>query len=375
MNETPDLHHFLSDPKIVEHYSLLEEVGVFAHIDSLNKEIRDYKDLLDGAMDIFNRTNIEEIMDATVRQISDQFLPGFIVFLWKPHQNKEEITIKGYQNYKNVEISLKIESITPFEAFFQTHPKPVNFDLLESQTEAATTFSTLKQLKPELVAPIMGPSNLYGLIIIGHRMLEKEYTPRELTFLEELMSFVSQAIQNHLHYEQSVRDVKTGLFNHGFFMTRLMEEIARTRRRDDISSLIVIDVDKFKNFNDSYGHLAGDRVLECLAQTIKGSVRTEDVPSRFGGEEFTILLPSSNRDAAWLVAERLRNSVAEMEVPWEPPLPQVTISLGIVTFDKQAGLTADDIIKRADAALYQSKEQGRNRSTVWEPSTPEHTEN
>jgi diguanylate cyclase (GGDEF)-like protein len=360
-----DLEDFLSNPQIVEHYSLLEKIGVFRHIDSLNKEIRTYKELLSGAMDIFNRTNIAEIMDATVRQISDQFLPGFILFLWKPHQNKEEVTIKGYRNYKVVDLSLNIESLAPFESFFLKYPKPVSYDLLESHVGDFEAARALGKLNPELVMPIMGPSGLYGMIFVGHKMLGEVYTSRELTFIEQLMSFVSQAIQNHLHYEHSVRDVKTGLFNHGFFMTRLNEEIARSKRNDDSSSLIVIDVDRFKNFNDTYGHLAGDKVLEFLAQMIKRNVRTGDVPCRFGGEEFTILLPGSTRDIAWLVAERLRTSVASMEVPWDPPLPQVTISLGVVIFDRQTDVPADEIIHRADIALYQSKERGRNRATFW----------
>jgi diguanylate cyclase (GGDEF)-like protein len=179
------------------------------------------------------------------------------------------------------------------------------------------------------------------------------------------MSFVSQAIQNHLHYQQSLRDVKTGLYNHGFFMTRLNEELERSNRKGFSSSLIVMDVDKFKNFNDAFGHLAGDRVLECIALAIKQGVRTADIPSRFGGEEFTVLLPDADKDIAWLVAERLRISISGMKVPWEPPLPQVTISLGIFTFTSNEVLSVAEIIKRADEAMYLSKERGRNRSTVW----------
>jgi diguanylate cyclase (GGDEF)-like protein len=126
-----------------------------------------------------------------------------------------------------------------------------------------------------------------------------------------------------------------------------------------------MDVDKFKNFNDSYGHLAGDRVLESLAFTIKQTVRVEDIPSRFGGEEFTVLLPNTPRQTSWLVAERLRLAVAAMKVPWEPPLPQVTISLGVVSFDNRTNASGNDIISRADEALYQSKQNGRNRTSVW----------
>jgi len=128
-----------------------------------------------------------------------------------------------------------------------------------------------------------------------------------------------------------------------------------------------MDVDKFKDFNDNYGHLAGDQVLEKLAQVIKQSVRSEDIPSRFGGEEFTVLLPSTDITTAWKISERLRISVAAMRVPWETPLPQVTISLGVFAFDKDSEMDTIDILRRADEALYVSKAKGRNCSTIWDP--------
>jgi diguanylate cyclase (GGDEF)-like protein len=359
---------FLSNPNIVKNYSLLQEIGVFKHIDQLNKEIRDYKNLLAGAADVFQRTSVDEILDAAVWQISDRFLPSFIIFLWKPHQAKNDINIRCYKNYKQVDQNVGIQSVSAFEPFFKQYPKPIAFDMFAFQVKDKVSPEDLEPmniLDPELLIPILGPSGLYGIVMVGRKMLEEEYYSGELLFLEQLMSFVSQAIQNHLHYEYSVRDVKTGLFNHGFFMTRLSEEIVRTQRSGDIASLMVMDVDKFKNFNDSYGHLAGDRVLESLAHTIKQTVRAGDIPSRFGGEEFTILLPNTSRQTAWVVAERLRNAIASMKVPWEPPLPQVTISIGVVSFDKSTNATAEEIIHRADEALYQSKENGRNRTSVW----------
>ncbi|GHU08523.1 diguanylate cyclase [Spirochaetia bacterium] len=365
MARTQEERDFFSSPGVLEHYIILREIGVFRYIDSLNKEIHNYKNLLSGAADIFNRTSIEEIMDATVWQISDHFLPSFITFLWKPMQNREDVTIKSYKNYKLVDLSIKLQTIAPFEPYFQKHREPVSFQQLAGQMTGVPALSALKELQPALVIPILGLSGLYGLILVGRKLLEDDYTLQELDFVRRLMSFVSQAIQNHLHYEHSVRDVKTGLFNHGFFMTRLSEEIARAKRTGESSSLIVIDVDKFKDFNDSYGHLAGDRVLESLAYMIKQNVRAEDIPSRFGGEEFTIVLPNTDRATAWVVAERLRTSIAEMQVSWDPPLPQVTISLGLVTFTRSTGLSAESVINRADEALYQSKARGRNRTTVW----------
>jgi diguanylate cyclase (GGDEF)-like protein len=356
---------FLANPQIVENYSFLQGIGVFKYVDSLNREIRSYKNLFSGALEIFNRTSIDEIMDVTVWQISDHFLPSFIVFLWKPLQNKEDVVIKSYKNYKMVEMDLNLETISPFEPFFRKYSKPINYDLLSYEMGESGPAQAFKKLHPELVIPILGPSGLYCLVLVGRKILGDEYSAAELVYLQNLMAFVSQAIQNNLHYERTLRDVKTGLFNNGFFMTRLNEEIARAKRIGSCASIIIMDVDKFKNFNDTYGHMAGDRVLETLAVTIKQAVRTEDVPSRFGGEEFTVLMPDTDKQAVWLAAERLRIAVASMKTNWDPPLPQVTISLGVFTFNRDTNLPASEIIHCADEALYLSKERGRNCTTVW----------
>ena len=359
---------FFSSPKIIENFLLLQEAGVFSYIDSLDHEISTYKNLFAGALDIVNRTTISEIMDATVWQISDCFLPTSIVFLWKPLQNREDITIKCYKNYKIVDINLHVDSISAFEPFFVDHPEPVNYKFFSDEVGQSKALKSLDTVGPELIIPILGPSGLYGLVLVGRNILGDEYTQLELSFIQNLMSFVSKAIQNNLHYERTLRDQKTGLFNNGFFMTRLNEEIIRARRNNSETSIIIMDVDHFKFVNDDFGHLAGDKVLENLAITIKQGVRQGDVPSRFGGEEFTVLLPDTGAKMAWLVAERLRNMVKAMKVTWEPPLPAVTISLGVYTFDKTSQIQADEIIQRADKALYLSKAMGRNRSNVWDES-------
>ena len=359
---------FFSRSAITENIDLLRKTGVIEYIEHLNKEIKDYKYLLAGGLDIFNHTSIDEIMDAAVRQISELFLPSFIAFLWKPIQNRDEITIKAYKNYKPVNIDLRVNSITPFENFFKKYPKPINFELLAFQLNDDETVRPYLEIGTDIAIPILGPFGLYCIILIGDKTLDDNgYTRDELYFLQQLMCFVSQALKNLLHYDHSLRDVKTGLYNHGFFITRLSEEVYRTKRRENHSSVIVIDVDKFKDFNDIFGHLAGDKVLETLAQVIKQCVRVEDIPSRFGGEEFTVLLPNTDNQTVWSIAERLRMNAAEMIVPWSNPLPQVTISVGIYTFDKDTPTDVSNIIRRADEALYISKKRGRNCCTMWEP--------
>jgi len=365
--EYDEYNRFFTVPIIKKNYDFLQEIGVIEHIESLNRDIRNYRSFISRGLDIFNHTSIDKIMDATVDQISDQFIPSFIAFVWKPIQTREDITIKAYKNFTPVDINLRVDCITPFEDFFKKYPKPINFELLAYELDDDEAVKPYLEINTEIAVPILGPFGLYGIVLIGKKPVDEGYNREELFFLQQLMCFVSQAIKSLLHYEHSLHDIKTGLYNHGFFMSRLNEEVSRVKRGDYQSSLVVIDVDKFKNFNDAYGHLAGDKVLEKLAQVIRHGVREGDITSRFGGEEFTILLPHTDKSTALCICERLRISVSEMKVEWEVPLPQVTISLGIFVFDQNAGTDVSSIIRHADEALYVSKERGRNRCTIWDP--------
>jgi len=360
-----DTDEFLKNPRVLSQYNLLQELGVFHYIDVLKKDIRNYEAIINAAKTILTSKTIDEILESTVKEISDRFLPSFLIFLWKPSNSHKDLVIRGYQNFETFEPPLQIEDLAPFENFFKQYSQPISFDLLEYQLNNPSATDPMKQQKPDLVIPILGPSGLYGLILVGPKLLEEQYALHELSFLDKLMAFTSLAIQNYIHYQYSVRDGKTGLYNHGFFMVRLKDEMARSNRLNQPFALIIMDVDKFKHFNDTYGHLAGDAVLEHLANVIQKNLRSQDIPSRFGGEEFTILLPETNRASAWIVAERLRLAVAALTIPWEQPLPSVTISLGVAIYDGSEQLDPDVLIQRADQALYQSKQRGRNRTTVW----------
>jgi len=356
---------FLNRPEILPHHELLSELGVFAHINSLEDDIANFKNLFASTRDIFSRTTVETLIDATVKRIYDNSLPAIIAFILKPLQNREELIIRCYRDNHLVDANLNVQSINSFESFFQQYPRPVNYELFAFQVGSNSVLKSFDAIEPELVVPITGPSGLYGIVLMGKKIQQQEYSLRELSFMQHLLSFVSLAIQNHLHYERTLRDVKTGLYNNMFFLARLTEETARTKRAESQSSIIMIDIDHFKRFNDTYGHLAGDKVLESLALTIKQTLRTEDIPSRFGGEEFSVLLPGSDKDQAFFAAERLRKAVAALQVPWNPPLPQITISLGVFTFGKKLDISCEEIVSRADEALYLSKGLGRNRTTAW----------
>ena len=162
---------------------------------------------------------------------------------------------------------------------------------------------------------------------------------------------------------QASRDHLTGLLNRRHFEERLEEECRRAIREDRSLSLVMIDIDHFKAFNDTYGHPHGDRCLLAVSYAIGTSVRRAgDLLARFGGEEFIALFPGATEDQAVEIAETMRRAVAELEIPHEgAPEGVVTISLGVATGEGADRLDPATLVDTADAALYRAKEGGRNR--------------
>jgi diguanylate cyclase (GGDEF)-like protein len=219
----------------------------------------------------------------------------------------------------------------------------------------------LAPLDPEILVPVSGPDDLYGIIIVGKKVTGGEYSNDEIVYIDRLMKFVSVSLQNTIHYTSSVTDYKTRLYNHSFFIKRLAEELAKVKRYEKTISILLLDIDHFKHLNDKHGHLAGDKVLFHLARNIEVSTREEDVIARFGGEEFIILLPEAGRTAAQHVAERVRENIENMEIPYLNEVLSVTVSVGVNTIDSLRIDEPDRLVNQADEALYNSKQAGRNR--------------
>jgi diguanylate cyclase (GGDEF)-like protein len=160
----------------------------------------------------------------------------------------------------------------------------------------------------------------------------------------------------------SVTDELTGLYNFRHFRERFMDESERAIRYSHNLSLLMCDIDYFKNYNDANGHEAGNEVLKKLAGLMAGSVRDVDFVARYGGEEFVILLVETGRDNAGIFAERLREKVEEEIFPYQKKQPghNLTITIGIASFPQDAK-TSEELIIRADQALYRGKKAGRNR--------------
>jgi diguanylate cyclase (GGDEF)-like protein len=158
----------------------------------------------------------------------------------------------------------------------------------------------------------------------------------------------------------SITDGLTQLYNSRHFYNQLKGEIERFNRYGHQLSLLLLDIDNFKDFNDTYGHLEGDKILVRLGRIIKSCLRKMDTAYRYGGEEFTIILPGTHGEEAWTVAERLRAAVAvEDFTDGKIPDLEITISIGVTQYRREEEISS--FVQRADQAMYQSKQAGRNK--------------
>jgi diguanylate cyclase (GGDEF)-like protein len=180
--------------------------------------------------------------------------------------------------------------------------------------------------------------------------------------LEQIERQSLQLIESEGHLrEQSVRDMLTGLFNRRYLEETLERELRRAERAKAPLGVMMIDIDHFKHYNDTYGHAVGDALLRELGALLRASVRDSDVACRYGGEEFILLLPEATLDVSHARAERIRASAAQIQVlAGGQPVEPVTLSIGLAEFP-QDGATDQALLKRADDALYRAKHEGRNQ--------------
>ena len=198
---------------------------------------------------------------------------------------------------------------------------------------------------------------------VAYRAIEKASLVDENQYLlDELKEKNNQLIAaNKTLKELAVRDGLTGLYNHRYFQEALSVEVLRCQRHERGFSLIFIDVDNFKNYNDTNGHPEGDNALKTLSELINSRLRGSDILARYGGEEFIVLLPETSKEVTCEVAEDIRKLVEEHPFPGEEkqPLGTLTISLGVSTF-KDDGENGSTLLESADSRLYKAKAQGRN---------------
>ncbi len=259
---------------------------------------------------------------------------------------------------------LKLDRDNPLIAWLERERRPLTRDSADVSAELQSLWEdesrALDAMGCELLCPVMSGGQLVGLLVLGKKEDGGTYSSEDLGLLMSLGRDVAVLVENAQRHAavkvEANTDDLTTLFNHRVFHDRLEQEISRSSRFGLNFSLLMIDIDLFRTYNDAYGHLAGDTVLRKIAECINISKRHTDLAFRYGGEEFTVILPEANAREAYKVAERIRRTV---EAKMENFGILLTISIGVASWPQDAVMAAE-MIKAADAALFYAKQMGRN---------------
>jgi two-component system cell cycle response regulator len=193
---------------------------------------------------------------------------------------------------------------------------------------------------------------------------QEPFTPEEAELFRIFILQGEAGIKNLVLFERvkslAIRDALTGLHNYRYFKETLLQEVERSRRYNTSLSLLFLDIDNFKQINDTLGHLHGDAILRKVSDILKGGIRLADLLCRYGGDEFVLLMSQTPQEQAVLLADRLRRLIAQSPMYEGGRGLGVTVSIGVASL--QPGMSMEDLIKAADSALYRAKEAGRNRS-------------
>ncbi|MBI2412055.1 MAG: diguanylate cyclase [Deltaproteobacteria bacterium] len=219
--------------------------------------------------------------------------------------------------------------------------------------------------------PLKIDTRVIGVINVSDKISGEVFSDDDLQLLLSFANYASIALERGAYYTMSeelkmlsMTDPLTALFNRRYFRERLFEEVERVKRHSECFSTFMIDIDNFKSYNDTYGHIMGDEVLKGVARAIRDAVRSMDVVARYGGEEFAVILPHTDKKDSFVIAERIRKGVEELRLPGTSGKTP-TISLGVAEFPTDAS-HIDELIHRADSAMYSAKRMGKNRVVVYE---------
>ena len=274
-------------------------------------------------------------------------------------------------NYTGMDLNGDIEYLIPITSPLVKvlEEKEKVFTVRDIQKELPhEPLEQIYSLKPSLVVPLFQKNHLNGILLLGERMdlgdgtAFNDYDKKQIL---SISSLASMAINNAALLERSSTDMMTRLKLKYFFFTQLTDKLDAAAAQGLPIGVIMFDIDHFKNFNDTYGHACGDYVLITVAKIIKNSIRGQDMASRYGGEEFTVMLPNTLKEDAMQVAERIRTNIENADFNYEGKKVHVTISGGLSVYDPEFNpvTAAKEFVEQADKALYVSKTSGRNRIT------------
>ena len=352
----------------LEDFNLLEEVTNRVAVSMEKEYLREQLRQREEELSLLNRSSAIITSSLDIQEIFDSFigeLKKLIDVHWASIILVEENELHVLALSSRADPNFHLEDRMPIQGSFTewvvTHKKPlVEPDLAQRTSVTIGEYHGKQGIRSVACLPLITEGEAIGSLIITSRK-PNALSQQHVKLLEQLTSQIAIAVENAQLYakaeEQARIDEVTGLLNRRSLDEMIASEIGRHSRYGGIFSLLILDLDSFKVFNDKYGHLAGDGILRQVGNTMKNAIRSADQAFRYGGDEFAILLPQTNVDAAHRVAERVRKQVAAKVKGGDIP---ITASLGLATWPAD-GISTNEIIVAADTALYRAKGNGGNQ--------------
>lgn len=326
-----------------------------------NREADRYKTLLEIGQSLVTITDLDQLLRQIIDVLAKEIQAERALIILR-HPITGEIRIAN--STANVDTSTLEEAIlfskTIVSDVVNKGKSIFSRDVIKDGTYSKTDSVMNLKIRSLMCVPLVAKQNgdIIGTVYVDNRSVGNIFSKEDLTLLESFASLAGMAIENAHLYELAIMDELTKCYVRRYFEQRVREEFSRAERQGSPLSLLMIDVDQFKELNDEYGHALGDSVLKEIAVTIKGTLRTYDLLARLGGDEFAIILPEVAFQDAYRVAEKIRSACAQLVFPGVSA--RTTVSIGIACYPLHHVSNVEALLKKADVALYKAKQLGRN---------------
>lgn len=354
---------------IQEKLNLLNDDNLKEHQNSsaLKEKIVRYNSLKEIIEEINQNLDLEAVADSLAKIVFSVISnnKGVCVLYLVDAQTQKLALFKTKKEDKNLIIRAKEGDI--FDLWVTRHASPLLIE--DIKRDFRFDLERLKEQEERRVASLISSPFISEDRFLGILRLDNQkphfYSQEDLRFLVTVCDLGAVAIENSqlFKYTQdlAIHDALTSLYTKGFFLDRLKEEFKRSSRKSTTFSLLMLDIDLFKNYNDKFGHTAGDIVLKKLSQIINESLsELSPIVSRFGGEEYCIILLGMDKRSAFEIACKLRERVEKEKIILRRQETNITVSIGVAAFPEDAA-SEDELIQKADKAMYTAKQKGRNK--------------
>lgn len=357
-----DLSHSEQTPSLNPEYAEI--------VSQYEKKIYDLKTLLEISRSLCSTIEFSQLIESILYTCMGQFrVLGAGIFVPEPLDSDYFVLNRNYNGLElDPNVTYRISLSNPLINVITKNDRVFTIDELKAEVPAYADLEPISSLKPSLIVPLVQRNHLDGILVLGEKISlpeEQGYSSYEKELILTIASLAAVSIYNSTLLERSSTDMMTHLKLKYFFYNVLTDKLDAAMAQNLPLAVIMFDIDFFKRFNDTYGHACGDYVLQTVAKIIRSCIRSCDLASRYGGEEFTVMLDKTGKDDAMTVAERIRRHVEEYDFCYENQHVKVTISIGVTVFDSEKNLVSSpkQLVDQADQALYVSKRSGRNRVT------------